>query len=269
MPIPSFRVVILSYMAAMQAWAACPRPVQVPVAATGFSVIVDAQQKVSGIYPDVLTEAGNRANCRFVFKAVPRARLEALFETGAADMLLPAPRTARRDQHGLFVPLIQARATVISVDPKHEAVHTLSQLKTLGLRVAVVRGFDYGEAYQRFLKDEGMGAKLFIEVDPEHVARLLHAGMADAAVMTPTVLAGAILGDKRVSGLLERLRIEPVDELDWVDTGVYLSRYSLVDAEQDELARILAGVAQSSALWTSYKRYYPANILAASLRPRP
>ena len=124
MPIPSFRVVILSYMAAMQAWAACPRPVQVPVAATGFSVIVDAQQKVSGIYPDVLTEAGNRANCRFVFKAVPRARLEALFETGAADMLLPAPRTARRDQHGLFVPLIQARATVISVDPKHEAVHT-------------------------------------------------------------------------------------------------------------------------------------------------
>ena len=251
--------------AAARATADCSRPILVPLAATGLSVIVKEQQ-VSGIYPEVLTDAGKRANCAFVFKPVPRARLEALFETGAADMLLPAPRTARRDQHGVFIPLIQARATVITANNKHEPVRSLAQLK--GLRVAVVRGFDYGEAYQRFIKEESPSGLIFIEVDPEHVARLLHAGIADAAVMTPTVLAGAILGDKRVAGLLERLRIEPVEELDWVETGVYLSRTSLGEADQNELARILAALAQSQALWTSYKRYYPAHILSASLRPR-
>jgi polar amino acid transport system substrate-binding protein len=251
--------------AATQAMADCSRPIQVPLAATGFSVIVKDQQ-VSGIYPEVLAEAGKRANCTFVFKPVPRARLEALFETGAADMLLPAPRTARRDQHGIFIPLIQARATVITVNSKLEPVQSLAQLK--GLRVAVVRGFDYGEPYQRFLREGAASGQIFVEVDPEHVARLLHAGIADAAVMTPTVLAGAIQGEKRVAGLLERLRIEPVEELDWVETGVYLSRSTLGEADQNELARILAAVAQSQALWTSYKRYYPAHILAASLRPR-
>lgn len=267
MKIQRFLAAALLFVKASHAWADCSRPILVPVAPAGLSVVVSGLE-VGGIYPDMLAAAGKRANCQFIFKPVPRARLEAMFEAGTADMLLPAPRTARRDQHGIFIPMIQARATVISVDAKYEPVHSLAQLMGRPQRMAVVRGFDYGASYQRFLNEASQGGRLFIEVDAEHVARLLNAGIADAAVMTPTVLAGAILGDKRLAGLLERLRIEPVEELDWIDTGIYLSKSSLSQADQNELARILTAAAQSGALWNSYKRYYPANILATSLRPR-
>lgn len=266
MKIP-FLLAFALLLGATPAMADCSRPIVVPVSPIGLSIVINGEE-ISGIYPEVLLEAGKRANCQFVFKAVPRARLEAMFETGTADLLLPAPRTDKRDQNGLFIPLVQSRATVISVHPIAEPLHTLEQLKASSLRVAVVRGFDYGASYEGFLNDMSKSGRLFSEVDPEHVARLLQAGIADVAVMTPTVLAGAIVADKRYAGFVEKLRLQQVDELDWVATGIYLSRKSLSPADQTELNRILTGAALSSALWSSYKRYYPANILATSLRPR-
>lgn len=257
----------LLFALSAHAGAACTRPIQVPVAPIGLSVIIDGD-KVSGIYPEVLAEAGKRAHCQFVFKPVPRARLEVMFENGTADVLLPAPRTARRDHYGIFTALVQARPALISANPRLEPVQSLAQLRTLPLRIAVVRGFDYGKEYGRFVSEGSQSGRVFAEVDAIHVARLLHAGIVDAAVMTPTVLASAIGADQRVAGLLERLRIEPIEELDWVDTGIYLSRSSLGEADQAELTRLLNGIAQSSALWNSYKRYYPSNILTNSLRPR-
>lgn len=257
----------LLFALAAPAGAACTRPIQVPLAPIGLSIIIDGD-KISGIYPDVLVEAGKRAHCQFVFKPVPRARLEVMFENGTADLLLPAPRTARRDHYGSFTPLVQARPALITVNPKLEPVQSLAQLRTMALRIAIVRGFDYGKEYGRFVNDNSQSGRIFAEVDAAHVARLLHAGIADAAVMTPTVLAAAISSDPRLAGLTERLRIEALEELDWVDTGIYLSRSSLGEADQAELTRLLQGIAHSSALWNSYKRYYPANILNNSLRPR-
>jgi polar amino acid transport system substrate-binding protein len=267
MKIQSILCLLLSLTVAAPSRASCSRPINAPVAASGLSVIIQ-DQDVSGIYPDLLNEMGAHAGCRFVYKPVPRARQEAMFETGMADMLFPAPRTARRDQYGTFIPIIQARATVISIDPRHEPIRSLAQLKGTALRVAVVRGFDYGEAYQQFLRDAAPGGRLFVEADPVAVARLLQAGFADVAVMTPTILAGAIVGDKRLTGMLERLRIEPVEELVWGDTGIYLSKAALSEADRQQLERSLSALARSPAVWASYKRYYPADILAASLRMR-
>jgi polar amino acid transport system substrate-binding protein len=267
MKIPPFLCALPLLAMAVPALAGCSRPITAPVAASGLSIIIQEQQ-VSGIYPELLNELGVRAGCRFVYKPVPRARQEAMFETGMADMLFPAPRTARRDQYGTFIPIIQARATVISIDPKHEPIRSLAQLKGTTLRVAVVRGFDYGEAYQQFLRDAGPGGRLFIEADAVAVARLLQAGFADVAVMTPTILAGAIVGDQRLNGMLERLRIEPVEELVWGDTGIYLSKAALNPVDRRVLEQRLGELARSPAVWASYKRYYPADILGASLRAR-
>lgn len=247
--------------------AECTRPIQVPVAETGLSVIIQGQE-VSGIYRDILDDVSKHSNCQFVYKPVPRARLEAMFQAGTADLLLPAPRTELRDQHGIFVPLVQARAAVISMEGKRYPIQSLEDLKRLQLRVAVVRGFDYGERYERFLADMRGNERLFVEVSPVAVARLLQAGIADAAIMTPTVLAGAIQGDSRVSGMLPRLHIDSVDELGWVESGIYLSKTSLGEADRRELFNALSAPALSKVIWDSYKRRYPRDILAGSLRPR-
>jgi polar amino acid transport system substrate-binding protein len=245
----------------------CSRPIQVPVAEIGLSVIVHGQE-VSGIYRDILDDVSKHLNCQFLYKPVPRARLEAMFQAGTADLLLPAPRTEQRDRHGVFVPLIQARAAVISMEGKLPRVLSLADLKKLPLRVAVVRGFDYGKDYERFLADMQGTERLFVEVNPVAVARLLQAGIADVTIMTPTVLAGAILGDSRVSGMIERLHIDPVDELGWVESGVYVSKTSLSEADRRALLGALSAPSLSKVIWDSYKRHYPPAILAGSLRPR-
>lgn len=245
----------------------CTRPIQVPVAETGLSVIVQGQE-VSGIYRDILDDVSKHINCQFIYKPVPRARLEAMFQAGTADLLLPAPRTEQRDRHGVFVPLIQARAAVISMEGKLPPILSLADLKKLPLRIAVVRGFDYGKGYQRFLADMQGTERLFVEVNPVAVARLLQAGIADVAIMAPTVLAGAILGDSRVSGMIDRLHVDAVDELAWVEAGIYLSKTSLNEADRRELLGALSAPSLSKVIWDSYKRHYPPGILAGSLRPR-
>lgn len=251
--------------AALPVRADCSRVLQVPVAPIGMSVIVGAEG-VSGVYPDALRAV---PGCSFVFTAVPRARLEALFESGRADVLMPASRTARRDDIGFFVPLVYSRATLISLNAERAALRSLQELRERReLRVALVRGFDYGAAYQDLLKDLRLQGRLALEVDAVSVARMLNAGLADLTIMAPSIFIGALHADARVKPMLERLRYEPVEELPWSDSGIYISKRAVSEADRDLLREALDRAARSGAIWRAFQRYYPPGSLTDSIRPR-
>jgi polar amino acid transport system substrate-binding protein len=91
----------------------CSRVIQVPVAAVGLTLVVTGQT-ISGLYADALQEI-RKQGCQINFTAVPRARLEAMFKSGSADLLLPSNKTSQRDELGIFIPLIKNRATLISM----------------------------------------------------------------------------------------------------------------------------------------------------------
>ena len=210
------------------AMAACSRPIMVPVATSGIAVTLEDGQ-VRGIYPDLMRSAGSKAGCEFQFTAVPRARQVALFESGKADLLLPASPTAPRDQLGVFVPMISHRTMIISVAGRQPPLGSLREvLERRALRVAVVRGFDYGEPYSALIKELNQQGRLFMEVDVRAVARLLQAGSADVTIMGPTLIAEAIEHEPRVKGLLEKLRFDAVAEMPWHPSGVYISRSSRI-----------------------------------------
>ena len=125
----------------LAAWANCSRDIQVPVSQIGASV-VGSGATVSGIYPEILRSLGAKMGCNFVFSVVPRARLEALYETGKADILIPASSTPRRDQHGLFIPLLGNRPLLISLQGAREPVSSMQELiERRELRVALLGGF--------------------------------------------------------------------------------------------------------------------------------
>ena len=67
-----------------------------------------------GFYPELLRSFSQKAGCEFQFTVVPRARQVVMFETGKADLLLPASSTATRDQQGQFVPMVSHRTMLIS-----------------------------------------------------------------------------------------------------------------------------------------------------------
>jgi polar amino acid transport system substrate-binding protein len=250
------------------AHAGCSRDIVVPVSNTGASVIINGD-KISGIYPDILRPLGQKEGCAFNFTSVPRARLELMFETGKADVLVPATRTTARDASGIFVPMMRHRAVLISVAGNHPAITSGQELlERRELRVAVVRGFDYGEAYQALLRELTKQGRLFTEVDPTAVARLLNLGAVDVTMMGPTILAGAISREPRVAGLLDKLRMEPIPELPWQQNGIYVSRKSLSSEDQAALIDLLEKAAKSGVVLEGFQRYHRPEILAESVRPR-
>ena len=246
----------------------CTRDIVVPVSATGASVVIDGDG-VNGIYPDLLRGLEAKTGCRFVFSVVPRARQEALFETGKADLLLPATRTAARDRHGVFVPMMGSRATLISIAGYRPTIRSAQELlDQRDLRVAVVRGFDYGEQYHQLLKTLAQQGRLFTEVNVAAVARLMRSGAIDMTIMAPTILAGAIRREPRVNGLELHLRIEPIPELPWGLSGAYISRSALKEQDQALLAELLEKTARSGAVLEGFQKYHRPEILADSVRPR-
>ena len=250
------------------AGAQCSRDIQVPVSAIGASVVTNGAT-ISGIYPDLLRSMGAKLGCNFIFTAVPRARLEAMFEAGKADLLIPASSTLRRDQHGLFIPMVGSRPLLISLQSARAPINTMQELiERRELRVALVRGYDYGAPYQALAKELSSQGRLFYEVDALSVARLMQSGFIDATIMTPTILAGVAQNDARVYGLAERLRLEALPELPWGMSGVYLSRKSLTAEDQATLRELLDKAGRSGSVMEGFQRHHRQELLSLSIRPR-
>ncbi|NGZ83458.1 substrate-binding periplasmic protein [Duganella aceris] len=253
---------------ALPAAANCGRPIVTPLAPVGIGVIIEGNQ-VSGIYPALLKQVSARTGCVFKTSVVPQARLESMFELGTADVMVPAVGTPRRDQFGDFVPMASARAMLLSVDADRPAVRDLTELlQRHELRVVAVRGNDYGEAYQAALAELSRQGRLYLEPDPLQVARLLGEGMADVTILTPMSLAQAMIENQRVRPLLDRLRIEELPELPWSHSGIYLSRKTLNAEQRRYLTAQLRKGYDDAKVWEQYRRYYPANVVAASMRLR-
>jgi len=267
----TLRTLILTVMAlgTLTAQAECSRVIHVPMSSTGLSVLVNGDA-VSGIYPDLLRVMSDKEKCTFAMTAVPRARLEVLFETGRADVLIPASKTPKRDALGTFVALIQNRALLMSIQSKRPAIKTVQELlDQTSLKVALVRGFDYGQPYQELVTTLGQQGRLILEVDALSVARLLKAGTADVTIMAPTILAGAVQGDERVRDMVDTLRMEPLEELPWGTSGVYISNTSLSPADKAALLESMERAARSGDVWRSFQRYYSPAVLKSGIRPLP
>lgn len=267
MPV-SVRRIALWFLLALpaMAWGACSRAILVPVSPLGITITVDGQN-VGGIFPDMLRAAGAAAGCDFNWLVAPRARIEAMFEAGQSDVLLAASRSPKRDLIGTYVPMVGTRATLISIDPKRAPVSSIAELlKRKELRVALVRGYDFGDAYQMLVQKLGEQNRLIFEASSTKVARLINEGMADVTIMTTVGMAGTILMDERLKGMMEKLRIEALDELPWSDTGVYISKTTISENDREMLERIVTAVSKKKTLWEAYRRHYPANVLAEGIR---
>jgi polar amino acid transport system substrate-binding protein len=257
----------MGLLASVAAHAACSRVIQVPMSATGQSVLIDGDT-ITGIYPDLLRSLSEKEDCTFATSGVPRARQEILFETGHADLLVPATKTPKRDALGTFVALIHNRVALWSIQSNRAAIKTVSELQDNSkLKVALVRGSDYGPVYQELIVALGKQGRLILEVDALSVARLLKSGTADVTIMASTILAGAVQGDDRVRDVLDKLRLEPLEELPWGVSGIYISNTALNPQDRAVLQDALERVARSGEVWKAFQRRHSPTILKGSVRP--
>lgn len=250
------------------ALAHCNRPIQVPVSATGQSVVIQGDT-VHGIYPDILNAISAKEKCRFVITPVPRARLEKLYETGKADMIVASTRSARRDEFGVFVPMVRSRAMVISMGDMQRTPFKSTQdiLNRKEARLIVVRGYDYGNPYHELIDILGKENRVLMEVDPIAVARLMKSNPDDVTIMVPTIIYGAMQEDVRLVGMLDNLRFEPLDNMPWGESGVYLSKTALEPGLMKFLQSAMQRIAQAGTVHKGFAAYYPPHVLKDSIRP--
>ncbi|EEF23121.1 conserved hypothetical protein, partial [Ricinus communis] len=237
------------------AQAECARPIRVPVADIGAAVTVK-DGEVGGIFPELLRAEARRDGCEIVFSAVPRARQEMLFETGQADVLVPARRSSQRDRHGRFVPMMQSRAALVWIGPDRPRFVDLSELAAHStLRVGIVRGYDYDEPYQSAVRALERQGRLVRATDPVSLARMLNEGVADIAVITPTAVTGALRRDPRWRHLAERVYYEIDEALPWGDSGAYVSHSTALGArDRARIASWLERMARTGTAWREFQR---------------
>ncbi len=244
----------------------CSRPIRVPLSPTGLSVVASGGA-VAGVYPEILRKVSEETQCQFEFAVVPRARLEAMFSGGSADLLLPATRTPVRDARGAFVPMMRSRAMLISLSSDRPAVESLAELaQRRELRVVLVRGFDYGPAYQTLLQTLRDQKRLLLEADPLAVARALERQLADVTLMAPSIFTGTVLQDGRHRAMVDRLRYESLSELGWGESGIYLSN-DLPAQDREVLADAMERSVRSGAFWKAVQRHYPPGSYEDGLKP--
>lgn len=249
--------------------AACSRPMTVPMAPVGLSVSFE-DERIGGVYPTLLREMSAPAGCEFQLQRVPRARLQKMFENGQADLLIPASASPARDQDGEFVPLIQVRASLMALGRERALPRSLAELLAQpDFKLAVVRGFSFGAAYDSAVTVLRAQKRLVEETDVVGVARALRQGLAHGTVMTASILIGTLVQDAELAALVRQLRSETLDELGWAESGVYLSRHSLNDADRYRLRLAFQQQARAGRVWQLFSDTHPPGSLGHSIRPLP
>jgi polar amino acid transport system substrate-binding protein len=258
---------MLAAAVAPPARAGCSRPLEVPMAPISLSVSFDGESS-GGIYPTLLRELGAAAGCAFQVRRVPRARLVRMFESGQADLLIPASASPSRDGDGEFVPLIQVRAGLLTLTRERPLPRSLAELVAQpDFKLVVVRGFSFGAAYENAIAVLRAQRRLVEEADATGVARALRQGLGHATVMTASIFIGTLVTDAELAPLLKQVRTDALEELGWSESGVYLSRQALSEADRRTLRQAFGQSARSGRVWQLFNDSYPPGSLAGSIRP--
>lgn len=251
------------------AHAACTRTIVVPAAQTGYSVIVK-NEVVTGVYPELLVELGRKAGCNFEFPVVPRARLDQMFfKSATADVMIPATRTEERDKAATFVPLIYVQPALISVDGRARHIQSIRQLAaTKSLRGGFARGFNYGAQYNELLDALTKDKRLEYAPNLSNVAAMMALHRVDFTILAPTLFYSTVAEDPELKGMTARVSYKPIDGLEQVESGVYLSQTSLGAQDAAELRKLFDEAVRGGLLWKKFQKYYPAEILKSVVTKR-
>ncbi|MBR7799782.1 transporter substrate-binding domain-containing protein [Undibacterium fentianense] len=249
-------------------FANCSRPIQVPVAISGY-IVMYRDHQFSGMIPDFLSLIEQKSNCRFTYIHVPKNRQEIMFERGEADLLIATVKTDRRQKIGDFIPFIKLRPTLISVESGQAPIHRFRDLlQRKELKLVVVRAYDYGPEYRSIVEAMHLQKRLIVETDSVSVARLMRGNPHYVTIMTPTLFYGMVQTEQRLEGMAGKVRYETVTELDWIESGIYVSKTSLKSSEQNFLKSQIERLATTDAIWKAYLQHYPADVVKVGMRRR-
>lgn len=232
----------------------CGKPLSVASSSVGRSMVFGKDGLMSGTIKDFLNRISLDSSCTFEFRQVPRARAWMLLSVRDIDLVPAAVQTADRDRMARFVPTHRVTPQLLTLNAPLSAVHDGRELVSAGLRVGVVRGYQYGEHYQQ-LKGQLAQQGLLDEVaDPETIVKMLKAGRIKATILPLTALADAAEN----LGVGKDVRAVSLTELPVVQVGIYFSRATVTTEDFTIIERSIRRLIQCGAYEQDMRRHYPA-----------
>jgi polar amino acid transport system substrate-binding protein len=159
---------------------------------------------------------------------VPRARAEAMLRQGEADLMVGAVQVPERDQWGRYVPMIGTEWMLVSTDADPPR-STGELLARPGIRLNVVRSYNYGPAYLALLARLDKQGRLEYVKDPQTIARKMDIGRASYAYMPSNTFAGALEETGLRDSLGQRVHYTRLAGIPPSTSGVYISRKTAPD----------------------------------------
>lgn len=234
--------------------AACQRAIAVASSSVGRAMVLGPDNSVTGAVKDFLDLISLRTGCTFSYVPVPRARAWMMIQAGRADLLPAAVQSPERDQFAQFIQTHRVRPMLLTLATPPAAVASTADLLGANLHVGAVRSYDFGPAYRALIDDLISRDRLHLVPDPESIARLLHQGRIQAAVLPPSAFADA--GEAYL--LAGRLQWRELADLPYVRVGFYLSNQVLPDTGRSLLLEALRRAVADDAYRSAMRRHYPS-----------
>ncbi|MFZ6646928.1 substrate-binding periplasmic protein [Undibacterium sp. TJN25] len=250
----------------MPGLAVCSRPIVVPASPLGKMIVVDnATGQVSGIYPEMLREGGARIGCEFVFPIMSRARAEMMMPAGKADLLVGSVKSDERGAWGNFIAMTGTEWMLISNRSDAPPATVQELLDKPGIKLNVVRGFNYGPDYLAMLEKLERRGKLEYVKDAQTIVRKMQIGHADYAYMPSITFAGEVAALGLKDSLSKTVHYTRLGGIPTSSSGVYMSR-ALQKSDADQIQALLVQIRASGELLTRLQAIFTPEEMSSSYR---
>ncbi|UTH76225.1 ABC transporter substrate-binding protein [Chromobacterium sp. IIBBL 290-4] len=213
-----------------------------------------------GIDADVIDELARRGGYVFLRQDMPRARIWSQLAGGKLAMATSGVETAERGRFAEFIPYIAQSNRALTLDGRYPTPASL--LADPAARVAVVRGFAYGNPYDGLIARLRARGAVTEVPDTQSLFLMLARGHAQLVISIPVFYLKYL----KENGLEERVRI-----YDWqtqqppVLGCLVLSKTLLAATERAQLRKLVAQMKQDGTLRRIFSRYLPADEVEKAL----
>lgn len=232
----------------------CSKPILVAASSIGRSMMVSADQKVTGITPEIFNTITRETGCVFEYVVVPRARAFLMLKRGEVDIVADATRSPDRDESAYFLEAGRIAPALVSLKTKRPSANTIKELLDGKATLIHINGFYFGPEVDAIIDDPRMAGRVSRAPSPELAARMLLAGRADAVICHAITLLEA--WDTWGNG--EELVATQLDGMPTITFGTYMSTTRMSPSDRQVFENAMDAVTLRGEVQKLVRKYYPA-----------
>jgi len=217
----------------------------------------------AGVDKDVVDELEKRLSCHFVRRTDSRVRIWTSMAAGALDLTVSGIPTPEREKSARFIPYLWSHNYVLlQMDAKPEVQSLENFLAEPGYKVAVIRSFRHGAAYDAWLAKLRAQGRVYETGDFSSLLRLFKLRRVDAMLGLP-ISWGLLLRHPDMTGQYRIMDWAPQDN---IEAGLGVVRTRVSEGLAAQFGRAIRDMQQDGTLRAIYERHLGPELAALMLK---